>query len=230
MPAYRKNIIDDGFNPEFVGEAEFDGILEIPKIKAMDTPVVPSQLIPFSQRHKSADHSEFICFFEHDRLFADVVRNPEKFVDEFKLFNGIITPDNSLYRDSPLLCQLSNTYRNRAIGHFFQSRGIPVIANIRWGDERSFTRNELPEPFAFLGAPQNSIVAIGTYGCTQSTEDKEYFRAGLEAMLEYLAPKKVLVYGPMNNRIFGGLTDRAEYIQYVDWTCRIHGRNYYGNK
>ena len=53
---------------------------------------------------------------------------------------------------------------NRAVGCYLQSHGVYVIPNVRWGDERSYTTVELPEKFAFLGVPKNSIVSIGTYG------------------------------------------------------------------
>ena len=45
-----KNKIDDGFNPELVYGAFFDGLLEIPHIKKPDNIIIPSELIPFSQR------------------------------------------------------------------------------------------------------------------------------------------------------------------------------------
>lgn len=101
---------------------------------------------------------------------------------------------------------------------FLQSRGLYVIPNIRWGDERSFTTVELPEKFAFLGAPKNSIVSIGTYGCIQSRENKNYFRQGLSAMIDELSPEVVLVYGGMPECIFGEFRDRTHFVNYPDWT------------
>ena len=93
--------------------------------------------------------------------------------------------------------QILNVYRNRAIGHSLQKQGAYVITNVRWGDERSYTTDVLPEKFAFLGAPKNSVVSVGTYGCVQSKENKYYFREGLEAILDELTPEVVLVYGSM---------------------------------
>lgn len=106
---------------------------------------------------------------------------------------------------------------NRAIGHYFQSKGMYVIPNIRWGDERTYTTTELPEKAAFLGAPKHSILSVGTYGCIKSKEDKRYFREGLIAMLDELEPEVVLVYGSMPRQIFEGIENRTHFVHYPDW-------------
>ncbi len=49
----KKNKIDDGFNPELVENALFDGIFEIPHIKKPQKIIIPSDIIPFSQRKSS---------------------------------------------------------------------------------------------------------------------------------------------------------------------------------
>ena len=83
----------------------------------------------------------------------------------------------------------------------------------------------LPECFAFLGIPKHSIVSIGTYGCIQGSENFQYFRDGLTAMLDNLEPEIVLVYGAMPKRIFASVASRTNFIQYPDWiTFKKGGR------
>ena len=106
---------------------------------------------------------------------------------------------------------------NRAVGCYLQSQGLYVIPNVRWGDERSYTTVELPEKFAFLGVPKNSIVSIGTYGCIKSRENKQYFVEGLSAMLDELSPEVVLVYGGMPESIFGQFKGKTKFVNYPDW-------------
>lgn len=213
----KKCIIDDGFRADLVEKALFDGALEIPTIRRNAEIIIPSELIPFSARFRSREHNEFVMFYEHDRRFYDVLAATDKHVDELRQFPGVISPDCSLYRDMPLCLQIANTYMNRAVGHYLQEKGLYVIPNIRWGDERSYTTCELSEKFAFLGVEKQSLVSIGTYGCIQGKENKYHFRAGLEAMIEELEPEAVLVYGPMPQRVFGGLDQRTSFIQYPDW-------------
>ena len=57
-----KIFMDDGFNPELVEAAFFDGELEIPHLNKPDELIVPNGMIPFSKRNYSVDHSEFIVF------------------------------------------------------------------------------------------------------------------------------------------------------------------------
>lgn len=93
----------------------------------------------------------------------------------------------------------------------------------RWGNEYTYTTAYFPERIAFLGLPKHSIICIGTYGCISSRIEKYHFKHGLEAMLETLAPKVVPVYGSMPDDIFGDYLQCTEFIQYPDWTTRMHG-------
>ena len=209
----KKNNFDEGFNLELVENAFFDGELEIPIINPPEKIIIHSEMIPFSKRNRSKDFSECLVFYEHDVNFAEVIRNPAELKEDILRFKFMTTPDDSLYRDAPLTAQIANVYRNRAIGHFFQKLGMYVITNVRWGDERSYTTEILPEKFAFLGAPKNSIVSIGTYGCVKDKDNAYYFRAGLEAMLEELTPQVVLVYGSMQKKFFDGVKNKTEFVK-----------------
>lgn len=218
-----KNLIDDGFRADLVKNATFDGLLEIPSIKKNEAIIIPKDTIPFSLMNQTKNYSEFIIFYEHDIKFADLLLATDEYIDQLSNFQGVISPDCSLYRDMPLVLQIANTYMSRAIGHYLQQQGIYVIPNVRWGDERSYTTCELPEKFAFLGLPKHSIVSIGTYGCIQSKINKYYFKEGLRAMLEELEPEVVLVYGSMPDSIFGEFKSKTKFIQYNDWITKKKG-------
>ena len=214
------NIIDDGFHPELVEKASFDGRLEIPIIKPPQEIIIPKSLTPLSKRKYANTFDTAICEYEHDYHFAELIYNPESIYEELSHYSAFITPDSSLYMDMPLCLQIANTYFNRAIGAYFQSKDIYVIPNIRWGDERTFTKCELPEKIAFLGAPKHSIVSVGTYGCIRTSQDKYYFKSGLDAMLQELEPKVVLVYGRMPDSIFQEYSNDTKFVQYDDWITR----------
>ncbi len=221
--AKTKAIIDDGCNPELVAGAEFDQPLGIPIIKAPERIVIPEGITPFSMRNYAPSLHEAIGFHEKDVHFANVLRSPESYINDFKRFPVFISPDCSLYRDAPLSIQLTNVYRNRAIGGYYQRKGLYVIPQIRWGNEYTYTDLYFPEKIAFLGAEKRSIVAIGTYGCISSKDDKYHFSAGLEAMMETLEPVVVLVYGSMSDHIFNQYKSYAQFIHYPDWISRMHG-------
>lgn len=101
---------------------------------------------------------------------------------------------------------------NRAVAYHLQKEGIPVIPNIRWGDETTYS-------FVFLGIPKNTIVAISTHGCIKKdSKNNNYlrkcFKKGLKEMLKQLEPKMVIVYGYMPNDIFEEFKKDTKFVRY----------------
>ena len=212
-----KKLVDDGFAPELVAGAFFDGMFEIPIIRNEQGTFTPWRLVPFTKRCVTALRDEFICFYVHDFRFADVLRNARAYLECFRKFSGLVSPDCSLYRDMPLVLQIANTYFNRALGHYFQANGLHVVANVRWGDERSYTRSLFPEPFAFAGVERNAIVSIGTYGCSRGKENAYHRQRGMAAMLEELTPRQVWVYGSFADDDFSEYERYCDIRYYSDW-------------
>ena len=221
--------MDDGFNPEFVETAFFDGVFEIPSLKCPERFIVPKQIVPFSARERAPKTTAFVSFYEYDNIFGEVIKHPDRFVDDFSRFQGVITPDCSLYVDSPLAVQIGNVYRSRAIGYYFQKHGLYTVPNVRWGDERSYTTEVLPERIAFAGLPKHSIYSVGTFGCCKSKEERFHLRNGLRAMIDELEPEIVLIYGAMADSVFHGLLDLTRFVQFPDWTTLKRGKSH-GNE
>ena len=121
------------------------------------------------------DFDQWVHFYEYDHEFEKLWTNPRKYLSRLSKFNGVITPDFSLYRDMPLVMQAWNTYRGKALGHWWQSQGLNVIPNVRWGDERTYE-------FCCAGVPKNSVIAVGSYGCMKTLRERKFFAKGLEYM------------------------------------------------
>lgn len=125
-----------------------------------------------------------------------------------KRFKGIITPDFSVYRDMPLVMQQWNIYRSRAIGHWLQENGVPVIPNIRFGDERTFETS-------CAGIQKHGTIAIGSHGCIKLLSDRKYFIDGLKYILDKLEPSVLVVYGAAPEKIFSPYKDKGiEVLQF----------------
>ncbi len=222
----RKATIDDGFNPELVLGAAFDGILEIPVIPPPDELRIPTGLTPFSMRRQITSATEGLCFYENDPMFADVLIAPEHYIESFRQYYVVLTPDCSMYRDAPLIVQAGNQYKRQAIGFYMHKHGIYIIPTVRWSDERTYTKSVLPEAVAFLGVPKQSIISIGTYGCIRGKDNLYHFQAGLAAMFEHLEPRIVLVYGAKPKGVFDSYEKYAQLKFYANWIKRIKGDNY----
>jgi len=188
----------DVFKSELVIGATFSPIYELPILRKTD--FKPSAAIPFEKASKASNHNRWVHFYTHDVQFQCVWNNPKQYIEMFKRFDGIITPDYSLYRDLPIAMQIWNTYRNRAIAYWLQSNGIDIVHNVRWGDERSYD-------FVFEGIEQGGTIAVSTNGCIQNKLDRHYFKKGLAEMVKRVKPDTIINYSYTPDDIFGQYRD-----------------------
>lgn len=183
----------DVFNASLVVDAEYDGMFEFPRINP--TYLMPNRLIPFSKALSCSDYDQWIHFYEDDYLFERLWKNPEKYLPVLKKFNGVITPDFSLYRDMPLAMQIWNIYRSRALGYWLQRNGVSVIPNIRYGDCRTYG-------ICSDGISKHCVIAVGTHGNLRCVADREVFLEGFDSVVSKLEPKAVVIYGAAPERFF----------------------------
>jgi len=216
-----KTIIDDGYSSYLVEGATFVGKYQIPSLPKHDAILIPKDMIPFDKRNAVKEKDLAIDFYMHDVTFRQVLTSTSKYLDELSRFAAVISPDCSLYRDMPLCLQITNTYMNRAVGFYLQRRGVYVIPNVRWGDERSFE-------FCFQGLPTNDIVCISTHGCIKGEENKYYFKLGLEEMLIVLKPQVVLVHGSMPDELFSDFLSETKFVHYESYISKMKGGKHNG--
>ena len=185
----------DVFHAFLVENADYDGYIELPVIKTSN--LIPEKVVTFSKAMSKAwnDFDCWVVFYEYDRDFERLWNKPKKYLNKLKKFKGVISPDFSLYRDMPLVMQMWNTYRGRALAAWLQSSGVEIIPNIRFGDERTFS-------FCFDGIEENKTVAVGTHGCIKRNQDNLYFKVGLARMVNRLSPETIIVYGSAPDSIF----------------------------
>jgi len=203
----------DVFKSGLVLGADFSPIYEFPLIKR--TNFKPIKAIPFEKAGKTKVLDQWVHFYTHDRNFECVWSNPKQYLNLFKRFDGIITPDFSLYRELPFAMQIWNTYRNRSIGYWLQANGINIIPNIRWGDERTYE-------FAFEGIERGGTVAVSTNSCIQNPLDRYYFKKGLAKMVGTLKPNTIINYSYTPDDIFGTYKKQGvEVIQIENYNITV---------
>jgi hypothetical protein len=183
----------DVFHAFLVKNAEYDGDEEIPCINTSS--LIPDKAVAFSKATQQTDFNQWLHFYEHDVKFEKLWREPKKYLPVISKFQGVISPDFSLYYDMPYCMQVWNTYRGKALACWLQQNGVEVIPNVRWGDERTLE-------IATLGVEKGKTIAVGTHGCIKTVEGRNMFISGFDYVVRKLQPQKIIVYGRMPQKIF----------------------------
>ena len=177
----------DVFHASILRTAKYSGEYEFPVLKEEHT--VPRRMIPFSKAmQERRDFHQWVCFYEDDFLFERIWNNPTRYITQLSKFEGVVTPDFSLYYDMPLSMQIWNVFRSRAIGAWMQSQGLKVIPNIRFGDDRTFE-------CCCDGISKHNVIAVGTLGCLKAKNYRDTFEKGLEFIAKKLEPDTMVLYG-----------------------------------
>ena len=187
-----KKSCKDVFNAFMLSNANYSGYIEIPTLDK--TNFIPNDLISFSKIKNNNDYNKWVHFYEHDYVIERIWKQPLKYLDVLKKYNGVITPDYSLYRDMPLIMQLNNIFKSRTVGRWLQDNGINVIVNIRYGDSRTYK-------YVCLGLQKHCSISIGTYGAMKDKDDREFIEEGLPYILKTLQPTTLIIYGSISNKI-----------------------------
>lgn len=180
---------------------------------------IPKDIIAFSKTKGVKNFNQYVHFFEIDEKILPFARCPKRYYPRLCQFEGIIGTDFSVYRNMPYSKQIGEMYNNRALSFWLQKRGISVIPNVRYGDERTYE-------FCFEGLPKNSVISIGTHGCTKSRDYINYHIKGVKETIKQLKPEIILFYGAVKAEIKMILkTEKVEYKIFDSDTS-----NYFGSK
>ena len=177
----------DVFHAFLVEHAQFDGMYGIPVLR--DEHRIPRRLIRFSETlHEKNDFNQWVMFYEDDHKFERIWNNPRKYLHNLRRYEGVITPDFSLYYDMPLAMQIWNIYRSRAVGTWLQYNGVRVIPNIRFGAPETYE-------IACNGVSKHGTIAIGTLGCLGESKYRKEFEKGVTEVAERLSPETIVFCG-----------------------------------
>lgn len=172
------------------------------------------KLIPFAR----TPHNGYVHFFLDDYQFERVWNKPKKYIEKLKQYEGVLSPDFSLYTDYPLAVQIWNTYRNRWCGKYWQEHGIKVIPTIVWSNKNSYD-------FCFNGIEKNSTVAVSSVGVLNDKEAIKLFKNGYKQMLYCLEPEHIIFYGQWdmeNDPLEGNMHFYNNYA--IEYLRKIDGR------
>ena len=206
----------DSFNAFLVKNASFTPVEEYPVIRNEMVPTsYPKEIMPFDKAicFRGDLSDVFVCTYCPDETFERVRRNPRKYLSFFKRTAGIIGFDFSIHSDMNLVKQKSQMNDNRSLTYFYGNNGIPVIPNIRCGEDSTF------DDFS-KAIPQNSIVSIGTHGFIKTRQERNEWYCFIEDILNTIHPSAVIVYGPINGELFDDFKSVVPFVQYDPWITK----------
>lgn len=176
-------------NPLFMRNGfETVGKWNIPLIRKQEFDSREVKLIACSdtkQNDSESNKKRGVHFFVDDYRFNGIYDRPERTLSRYSQYAFLLSPDYSTYSDMSMWRQLENVAKNRWVGAYWQSMGLTVIPTVSWGLTQSFD-------FCFDGIEKNATVAVGMIGCKRN---KLPFMRGYNAMLEKLAPSKIICFG-----------------------------------
>lgn len=163
-----------------------DGRFNIPTLAPID--YMPDELLGFNYATGSDEYEKGVHFFIDDYQFERLWRQPKKYFEILSRFDCMLTPDYSLYLDMPMAMKIWNVYRARMLGQMAQDRGIKVIPTLMYAEPDTYQ-------FCFDGLPRHSTYATSTVGVIRDEEAKTIWIEGMNAAIERLEPKNLLIYG-----------------------------------
>lgn len=190
-----------------------EGRFEMPSIQPVNH--VPERLQGFNYVLNKPDHGAGVHFFLDDYQFERIWQRPEYYIEKLGEFDCVLTPDFSLYIDMPVAMQVWNVYRSRLIGQIMQRYGYTVIPTVSWAYSDSFS-------FCFDGLPEGATLAISTIGVKNNSDQMELWRDGMDAMIELLKPKRLIVYGGAVEYDYGDI--EVHYFENETTERLKHGR------
>lgn len=170
---------------QFEGVGDYDIPMMLP-VHIDNLANIPIQGFNYALKEKQPEKIG-VHFFLHDYQFERVWNYPDRYTDVLKRFAFVLSPDFSVYWDTPKIVQMFNVYRNRWCGRYWQENGITVIPTVSIGSP------ELLEVFC-AGIPKHSTIAVSTVGDGRWGNYKA-LKDTWQPMLDILEPDTILLYG-----------------------------------
>ena len=226
----------DVFLAKKLKDANFNtGFYQIPEINDVQIEK-PEGLILWSNRHKCKNRENYgLIFYEYDCKFdgKDGIYNLLKYgseedidelISELEQFAFVVCPDYSVYGNFPNYKQIEALSKSREVGYILSTYGIKVVVNYRATYEWTYE-------LALTGICYNGIISVGTLGCLKDKESKSLLKDSIEAIVNYIKPRTIIVYGYAPNNIFAIAKDNgAEIWQFDSEISKAFGGHHYGNE
>ena len=191
----------DYFNLDIFGSLPTAGREQMPVLEPYNGQI-PDRMVAFDEAYTKNDTGCIVHFYEDDRRFMRIFRNPDKYMDFLCSCALVIEPDLSQYVNMPYPIRYAHAYLNRAMAAYLQRNGANVVSNLTWSLRDSYS-------YSIAGRPQNSIVAVNCTGILGHDISKYLWMEGYENVVLPLNPTYIIRYG---DRMPNECTEKSVYF------------------
>ena len=153
--------------------------------------------------------------FVADERLRSLIRYPARYLHLAANYRAVVTPDLSMRPGMPLHERIHSAWLNRAVGAFFQDRGLPVIPNLRWAQLVDLD-------YVLDGLPESAAIAISCQTILREHQGREVFEKGMHIVLNTIRPSQVFCYGTMPERLARMITAWCELHTFPTDISRAH--------
>ena len=177
---------DRAYNLHLVNIMDCAGKEGYPVLEAVDAS--PRDMISFNFCKTATEFDVGVHFCIDDYQFERVWNKPEDYLELLGRFDCVVCPDFSVYLDMPTPMKKWNVYRSRALGNWWQRKGLTVVPNVTWSGKDSIG-------YCLDGIPRHSTVFISTVGVQKDRDAREICLWGMGKAMQMIEPARVLLLG-----------------------------------
>lgn len=187
MVKSKQRTLFEYFWQDIFKELPIDPETRMPILKPYNGPI-PGRMLAFDEAYRKKDTDCIVHFYEDDRRFLRIFRNPDKYLKFLKKCALIIEPDLSQFIDMPHQIRAAHAYLNRAMAVYLQQQGCNMVSNLTWSLRDSYE-------YSLSGRPQYSIVAVNCTGILGHDVSMYVWREGYKNIVLPLHPTQIIRYG-----------------------------------
>lgn len=177
------------FNLDIFRDLEMTGTEQMPVIKPVEKVIdFPIKLMAFDKAYSYKTTNCIVHFYEEDRKFMRVIRNPYKYLPFLRHCTAVIEPDLSQYVNMPYSMRLYNAWLNRATAAWLQNNGVTIIQNVTWSLKDSYY-------YSLAGRAKHTVIAVNCMGVQKYNLSKYIWNEGYKNVVLPLQPTTIIRYG-----------------------------------
>ena len=205
----------DYFNLDLFGNLPTEGPEQMPILLPYEASrELPQRMVAFDKAFTKRDSDCIVHFYEDDRRFLRIIRNPKKYLSYLRDCAAVIEPDLSQYINMPYAMRQFNAWLNRAVAAWLQRHGVNIIQNVTWSKKDSYG-------YSLAGRASNTVIAVNCTGICHSPYSKHLWREGYRNVALALYPTTIIRYG---DRMPDERTDISVYFDNPNFNRNSHGR------